>query len=441
MKSDMAKVLHPVGGKALVVRSVAIAEQLNADRFVVVIGRDADTVRQKVQATNPRAECVVQGDLLGTGHAVLQAAETLRGKTDLVAVFYADMPLLRADTMKQLVAMQQANSGPITMLTITVPDPRGFGRVLRTSDGNVVAIVEEKECTPEQLAIRELNVGVYVFRADWLWAKLPLLKPKSKGEYYLTDLVEMAVAEKQHVASVSATDPDEVIGINTRVHLAEAEVALRRRVNTQLMLDGVTIMDPATTYIHEDVRIGQDTVIFPNTTLSGTTVIGAHSLIGPNSVINSSNIGARCEVKGSVVDEATLEDEVRIGPYAHLRKGAYLCKGVHMGNFGEVKNSRLGPQTRMGHFSYIGDSEVGEDVNIGAGTITCNYDGVRKHKTEIGDHAFIGSDTMLVAPVTVEANARTAAGSVVRKRVPSGFIAVGVPARLRPITPPKVEEK
>jgi bifunctional UDP-N-acetylglucosamine pyrophosphorylase/glucosamine-1-phosphate N-acetyltransferase len=432
MKSELAKVLHPVGGKAMVIRAVETAERLAAGRIILVVGHDAASVREKVGA---RAEYAVQAEQLGTGHAVLQAAEALRGQTDLVAVFYADMPLLRHETLARLIAAQRQNRGPITMLTISVPDPRGFGRIVRGADGSVAAIVEEKECTPEQLGIRELNVGVYVYKSDWLWENLAKLTPKSKGEYYLTDLVELAAKQGQQVVGLESDDPDEVIGVNTRVHLSEAEAALRRRVNTYWMLEGVTLLDPAATYIQEDVKIGQDAVILPNTHLEGKTTIGAHSQIGPNSVIVDSQIGAHCIVKGSVVERSTLEDHVEIGPYGHLRTGAYLEEGVHMGNFGEVKKSRLGRDTRMGHFSYIGDAEVGEDVNIGAGTITCNYDGVHKHKTVIGDHAFIGSDTMLIAPVTVSADARTAAGAVVTHDVPSGQLAVGVPARLRAIHP------
>jgi bifunctional UDP-N-acetylglucosamine pyrophosphorylase/glucosamine-1-phosphate N-acetyltransferase len=240
------------------------------------------------------------------------------------------------------------------------------------------------------------------------------------------------------VIGIEGDDPDELIGINTRVHLSQAEAALHRRINQRWMLDGVTILDPATTYIHDDAIIGRDTVIQPNTHIQGKTTIGANCVIGPNSVIQDSQIGDNCAVNSSVIEEAVLEDHVHIGPFSHLRKGAHLGQGVHMGNFGEVKNSRLGPGTHMGHFSYIGDSEVGEHVNIGAGTITANFDGVNKNKTIIGDHAFIGSDTILRAPVTVEANAKTAAGSVVTRTVPEGHIAIGIPARMRKIE--KIED-
>jgi bifunctional UDP-N-acetylglucosamine pyrophosphorylase / glucosamine-1-phosphate N-acetyltransferase len=433
MKSDIPKVLHPVGGKSMVVRAVETAACLSDHPPVLVIGHGAEAVQEEVGG---RAQFVVQAEQLGTGHAVLQAADALRNQVDIVAVFYADMPLLRAETLQRLIEAQQQNTGPLSLLTVVAPDPRGFGRIVRGRDGAVTGIVEERECTPEQLSIRELNVGAYAFKADWLWDNLTRLTPRSKGEYYLTDMVTLAVEQGLPVVGVQCDDLDEVIGINTRVHLAEAETALRRRIAQHWMLEGVTMLDPATTYIHEDATIGRDAVIYPNTHIWGHATIGARCTIGPNAVIRDSTIGDDCHVDSSVVEEATMEKHVHIGPFAHLRKGAYLAEGVHMGNFGEVKNSRLGPKTHMGHFSYVGDAEVGEDVNIGAGTITCNYDGVKKNKTIIGDHAFIGSDTMLVAPITVESNARTAAGAVVTRDVPEGHIAIGVPARPRKINPP-----
>lgn len=438
MKSEQPKVLHAIGGKPMVVRAVETAERIGAQRLVVVVGHGAEAVTAAVRG---RAETVLQAQQLGTGHAVLQAADLLRGNSDLVVVLYADMPLLRPETLQALIAAQRANTaGCLTMLTVTLANPRGFGRIVRAADGSVAAIVEEAECTPEQRAIRELNAGVYVFDSAWLWQALVRIQPKSKGEYYLTDLVEIAVADGQRVIGVEVNDPDEVIGVNTRVHLAEAEAILRRRINEQHMLNGVTLIDPATTYIEESVQIGADTIIYPNVQLRGNTVIGKRCVIDSNTVIVDSRIGDECHIKASFIESATLEDHVEIGPFGHLRQGAYLCEGVHLGNFGEVKNARLGRKTRMGHFSYIGDAEIGEDVNIGAGTITVNFDGVHKHKTIIGDHAFIGSDSLLIAPIVVADNARTAAGAVVTRDVPPNHIAVGVPARMRELKPPEASE-
>jgi bifunctional UDP-N-acetylglucosamine pyrophosphorylase/glucosamine-1-phosphate N-acetyltransferase len=429
MKSDLAKVLHPVGGKPMVARAVATAQRLAERDPVLIIGHEMEAVKA---AVGNGAQYVIQGELLGTGHAVMQAESLLRGQADIVVVYYADMPLLTPETVQRLIDAQKANPGPITLLTI-VTDPRGFGRIIRGADGSVIAVVEERDATPEQRQSRELNVGVYAFQADWLWTHLHKLTPHAKGEYYLTDMVELAVQENLPVIGIEGDDLDELIGINTRVHLSEAEAALRRRINQRWMLEGVTIIDPATTYIHDDAIIGRDTVIQPNTHIQGKTTIGSNCVIGPNTVIYESQIGNNCAVNSSVIEEAVIEERVHMGPFSHLRKGAYLGQGVHMGNFGEVKNSRLGPGTHMGHFSYIGDSEVGEHVNIGAGTITANFDGVNKNKTIIGDHAFIGSDTILRAPVTVEANAKTAAGSVVTRTVPEGHIAIGIPARMRKI--------
>jgi bifunctional UDP-N-acetylglucosamine pyrophosphorylase/glucosamine-1-phosphate N-acetyltransferase len=323
----------------------------------------------------------------------------------------------------------KAHNGPITMLTVNSADSRGFGRVVRSESGNVVAIVEESQATEEELNIQELNASVYCFSAGWLWDALKRIPLSSKGEYYLTDLVGIAVKDGFPVQAIPCPDPRELIGINTRVHLAEAETLMRQGVNRAWMEAGVTIIDPATTYIEADVVIGMDTVIWPNTYLHGHTTVGLDCTIGPNTVVHDSKIADRCKVLFSVLDRAVVEDDVDIGPFARLRKGAHLARGVHMGNFGEVKDSYLGPGTKMGHFSYIGNATIGEDVNIGAGTITCNYDGEKKHPTEIGNEVFIGSDTMLVAPVKMGDGSRTGAGSVVTKNIPANTLAVGVPAR------------
>ena len=426
MRSSLPKVLHPLLGKPLIDYALETARQVTGSQPVVVIGHGAEQVRR---AIGEAAVCVLQEPQLGTGHAVQQALVTLHGQADLVLVTYADMPLLTADTLRRMVALQQAHDGPLTMLSVLADDPRGFGRVVRSPSGQVQAIVEEAQATPEQLTIHELNSGVYCFQATWLWEALPRIPLSPKGEYYLTDLVGMAVAAGLAVQAVVAEDPSELIGINTRVHLAEAESLLRGRINRQWMLTGVTLVDPATTYIEPGVTIGQDSIVWPNTHLRGSSAIGEGCEIGPNTIINDSQVGSGCTILASVLEKATVEDHVEIGPYAHLRKGAYLASGVHMGNFGEVKNSYLGPGTKMGHFSYIGDATIGEEVNIGAGTITCNFDGVRKNPTQIGDGAFIGSDTMLVAPVTLGDGARTGAGAVVTKNVPPDTLVVGMPAR------------
>jgi bifunctional UDP-N-acetylglucosamine pyrophosphorylase/glucosamine-1-phosphate N-acetyltransferase len=368
---------------------------------------------------------------LGTAHAVMQAGPLLRDAGGLILVCYADMPLLRGETLKRLVEKQQANPGPFSMLTVFSNDPRGFGRIVRGADGTVQAIVEEVVATPEQLALRELNVGAYCFRADWLWDALGRIeKNPRKGEYYLTDAVEVAVKANLPVQAEVMEDALEAIGVNTRVHLSEVESEMRRRVNESHMLNGVTMISPVSTYIEVGVIIGRDTVIWPNTYLHGRTEIGEANVIGPNTMIRDSKIGNRCNVRMSVLEGAVLEDEVDMGPFARLRKGAHLGSHVHMGNFGEVKDSYLAEGVKMGHFSYIGNAQIGANTNIGAGTITCNYDGVRKNPTEIGEDVFIGSDTMLVAPLKIGDRAMTGAGAVVTKDVPPDMLAVGMPARM-----------
>jgi bifunctional UDP-N-acetylglucosamine pyrophosphorylase/glucosamine-1-phosphate N-acetyltransferase len=426
MKSDLPKMLHPICGRPMVFHALDVAKTASTETPVVVIGHGAEAVRKTI---GELADCVVQEQQLGTGHAVMQAESVLKGQTDYVVVTYGDMPLLRAETLQKLVEAQKANHGPMTMLTVIHDNPRGFGRIVRKPDETVAAIVEEYVAMPEQLAINELNVGAYCFKADWLWEALHRIQVSPKGEYYLTDTVELAVRDNLPVQAIVMDDFSETIGVNTRVHLAEAEAAMRSRINEGHMLAGVTLIDPASTYIEAGVSLGRDTVVWPNTYLFGKTSIGQNCQIGPNSHIRDTQVGDGCKLLMAVTDGAVLEDHVDIGPFARLRKGAYLSKGVHMGNFGEVKDSMLGPGVKMGHFSYIGNATIGTDTNIGAGTITCNYDGEKKHATVIGEDVFIGSDTMLVAPVTLGDGARTGAGSIVTKDVAADTLVVGVPAR------------
>lgn len=427
MKSSLPKVLHPVAGKPMIWYALRAVQQATTEQAVVVVGHGADEVTAWVGES---ARTVVQEPQLGTGHAVMQAESLLKGKTDLVVVCYADMPLLRGETLLQLVERQKTNSGPISMLTVLAQDPRGFGRVIRKADGSVEAIVEEYVASPEQLRIKELNVGAYCFDANWLWDALHRIpKNPKKGEYYLTDAVELASKDGLPVQAMLMDDLEETIGVNTRIHLAEVEAAMRRRINAAHMLNGVTMVDPASTYIEADVTIGKDTTLMPNTYLLGKTEIGEGNVIGPNTIIRDSKIGNRCKILASVVESAMLEDDVDMGPFARLRKGAHLANRVHMGNFGEVKDSYLAEGVKMGHFSYIGNAQIGANTNIGAGTITCNYDGEKKHHTEIGEDVFIGSDTMLVAPLKIGAGARTGAGAVVTKNVPEDTLVVGMPAR------------
>lgn len=427
MNSSQPKVLHPVVGRPLIWHAMQAIRQYSTEKPIVVVGHGADQVTAYL---GDSARTVLQEPQLGTGHAVMQAESLLKGKTDLIVVCYGDMPLLRGETLKKLVETQRDNKGPLSILTVIADDPRGFGRIIRKPDGTVDAIVEEYVASTEQLQVKELNVGGYCFDANWLWDALHRIpKNLKKGEYYLTDTIELASREGLAVQATLMDDVEEIIGINTRVHLSEVEAAMRRRINQEHMLNGVTMIDPASVYIDIGVRIGWDTVIMPNTFIHGKTEIGEGNALGPNTIIHDSKIGNHCKVLASVMESALLEDNVEIGPFVHLRKGSHLGNRVHMGNFGEVKDSYLADGVKMGHFSYIGNAQIGANTNIGAGTITCNYDGETKHATEIGENVFIGSDTMLVAPIKIGAGARTGAGSVVTKNVAEDTLVVGMPAR------------
>jgi bifunctional UDP-N-acetylglucosamine pyrophosphorylase/glucosamine-1-phosphate N-acetyltransferase len=427
LKSATPKMLHRLGGQPLVRYAIEAAQSVTDSPPVLVIGHRADAVRAEL---GEAVRYAIQAEQLGTGHAVMQAAPLLEGRCSHVLVTYGDMPLLRANTLRALIETQARNSGPLTLLTIDAPHLFDFGRIVRDAKGRVTGIIELAQATPEQQAIVEKNVGAYCFNAEWLWAHLPQLPLSPKGEYYLTDIVALAAAEGGNVTGVKIEDEAETLGVNTRAQLAQAEAALRARINARWMAEGVTFIDPATTYVEPTVTLGRDTVLWPNVYLQGNTTVGAGCVIGPNTIVRDTVIGDECRIECSVLEGAWLGDEVEMGPFARLRKGARLEHGVHMGNFGEVKNSTLGPGAKMGHFSYIGDATIGAEVNIGAGTITCNFDGVKKNKTVIGANAFIGSDTMLVAPVTLGENAQTGAGSVVTKDVPADSLAVGMPARV-----------
>ena len=427
MKSNLPKVLHPLCGKPMLWHVLEALRSATTEKPVVVVGHGAQEVQNYL---GDSADCVLQEPQLGTGHAAMQAEALLEGKTDYVIVTYADMPLLRGDTFQRLVETQILNEGPFSLLTVIADDPRGFGRIVRNADGTVDAIVEEYVATPEQRAIKELNVGAYCFRSDWLWEALQRIeKNPKKGEYYLTDIVEIAVRDNLPVQAVVHDDFMETIGINSRVHLAEAEAALRMRINREHMLKGVSMMDPASTYIDAGVKIGKDTTVLPNTYIHGKTEIGDGNVIGPNTIVRDTKIGNGCKILASVLEGAVLEDDVDMGPFARLRKGAHLKSHVHMGNFGEVKDSVLHEGVKMGHFSYIGNADIGANTNIGAGTITANYDGEKKNPTVIGEDVFIGSDTMLVAPLKLGDGARTGAGAIVTKDVPEDTLVVGMPAR------------
>jgi bifunctional UDP-N-acetylglucosamine pyrophosphorylase / glucosamine-1-phosphate N-acetyltransferase len=442
MRSTMPKVLHRVAGLPLLAHVLNAIDSISSasafaplqtittgHRPIVVLGYGADQVET---AFGERCLYALQQEQSGTGHAVLAAEKVVNELHPLprtILVCYGDTPLISGEILARVLFEHLTNQATLTFLSAIAEQPSDFGRVVRDANGQVCEVVELKRATEEQKRITEVNSGVYCFDRSWLWTALQSLPRNASGEYYLTDLVGIASSQGRKIATVSGTF-DETIGINDRVQLAAAERLLRLRVLERLMYAGVTIIDPATTYIDADVEVGPDTVILPGTMITGKTRIGSMCHIGPGSTIDQSVLGDGCIVRNSIVEETTLEDGVRVGPFSHCRPGAYLARNVRMGNFGEVKNSYIGAETDMHHFSYVGDATLGQQVNIGAGTVTCNYDGVKKNHTTIGDGASIGSDTMLIAPVTVGEHAITGAGSVVNRDVPAGAVVAGVPARV-----------
>jgi bifunctional UDP-N-acetylglucosamine pyrophosphorylase/glucosamine-1-phosphate N-acetyltransferase len=409
-----------------VIRAVRAAE---VGRVVVVVGHGADRVRA---ALPDDVETAIQVEQLGTAHATACGFWVLgdAAKHADIVVCYGDSPLLTDQVFRALIQGRRQSDAAIAIAVSSLDDPTGYGRVLVDGDGRVKEVVEEIAATPSQRMIRQINAGMYCFEGAWLGANLSRVTPSPSGEYYLTDMVAIATSTDRTVQAVE-TAFDLTSGVNDRVQLAEADRVIRDRVRRHLMLSGVSLIDPSTTYVDVDVQVGPDTVIYPGTILEGSTTIGAECRIGPRAHIVDSSIGDRVTIDSAVVERAVVETGARIGPFSHLRPGAHLLRGAELGNYAEVKNATIGAGTRMHHFSYVGDAEIGDDVNIGAGTITCNYDsetGV-KSRTIVGQGASLGSDTLLVAPVRVGQNALTAAGSVVTRDVEAGTLVVGVPAR------------
>lgn len=425
-KSARPKVLHPLAGRPMLHYVLQAAQGLSPACTVVVAGHQADQVLQWVAE---RADVALQAAQLGTAHAVLQARPLLEG-TQEVLVLYGDVPLVSTSSLLKLLEYRRGLDAPMAIISFEAANPAGYGRVLRDSSGEPIAIVEERDATHQQRQIAEVSSGICAFDAAWLWNCLQGVEPAPNGEYYLTALAEVA-ARQARLGVFRAEDPSEFLGVNDRVQLAAAEAALRDRIRRKVMEGGVTLIDPASTFIDDGVQIGQDTVIFPQCYLEGATLIGRDCRIGPMTRIVDSRLGDGCTVAMSVVEGSYLEEGVDVGPFSHLRPGTRVEAGAHIGNFVEIKASSIGGGARLGHFSYIGDASIGRGVNVGAGTVTCNFDGVLKHTTVVEDNAFIGSDTMLVAPVRVGKGAKTGAGSVVTRDIPPYSLAYGVPARVK----------
>jgi bifunctional UDP-N-acetylglucosamine pyrophosphorylase / glucosamine-1-phosphate N-acetyltransferase len=424
MKSTLPKLLHAAGGRTLIDHVLAVAESLNPSSVMVVVGHQPEKLIAHLEG-KPGIQFVRQEPQLGTGHALLQAEPHLLGKTGTVLLLSGDVPLLRAETSRTLLAHHTNTRAAVTVLTATVSRPDGYGRIVR-KDGSISAIVEDKDASSEERALAEINSGVYAFDLAPLFGALRQIgSSNAQGEYYLPDLVRVFRARGLPVETVSLPDSAEILGVNSRKELAEVSAVLRNRKNDELMASGVTMVDPATTWAGSEVVVGQDTVLHPGVYLEGHTRVGAGCEIHSGVRIIDSTIGDRVVINNfCVIRQSTIETGAVVGPFAQLRPASRVAENAHVGNFVELKNTTLGPGSKANHLSYLGDSTIGEKVNIGAGTITCNYDGVAKHPTIIEDGAFIGSDTQLVAPVRVGRNAYIAAGSSITEDVPPDSLAI-----------------
>ena len=423
MRSRRPKVLHGLCGRPLVDYPLGACRALGAS-VVLVVGHGGDDVRQAVGVADDLAY-VEQKERLGTGHGVLQARDAAPD-TGTLLVLPGDMPLLQEATLRRLVEHHRATGAAATILSVEALDPTGYGRVIREG-GRPVAIVEQRDATQAQRAIREIGTSVYCFDAARFWPALSQVTPQNEqGEYYLTDVIGILLGAGHGVEAVIAADPAEGMGINDKGQLAATAAVLRGRILARLMAEGVTILDPATTYVDDSVKIGPDTVLYPGVVIEGPTTIGADCVIGTGCQVSASRLADRVLLKPyCVLGESVVEDDAQLGPFCHLRPLSHVGPGARVGNFVEVKKSRIGRGAKIPHLTYVGDSTVGARANIGAGTITCNYDGVKKSETVIGEGAFIGSNSVLVAPVTIGDGAYVAAGSVITKPVPAGALAFG----------------
>jgi bifunctional UDP-N-acetylglucosamine pyrophosphorylase / glucosamine-1-phosphate N-acetyltransferase len=439
MRSNLAKVLHKADGRYLINRVCQTAVSLAPERIYIVVGHQGDEVRQAVLAELDESQCVFveQKEQLGTGDAVNAARAFLEDRESTLLVLSGDVPLIRPETLAGLVQQHHVHKGPgtaCTLLSVKLKDPSGYGRVIRGAGGTFERIVEQKDASEDELEVREINAGMYCFNTRQLFAALKSVKNNNaQREYYLTDVPALLTAAGEEVSIFLHTDGQEIEGVNNRAQLADIERLIRRRTISRLMLDhGVTFIDPRTTYISEQASIGRDTVIHPNVTVEGGSEIGENCVIRSGTRITGARIGTGVAILDNcVIVDSQVSDNCTVGPFAHLRGNARMEEGSKVGNFVELKKTKLGRKSKASHLTYLGDATIGEHTNIGAGTVTCNYDGVSKHETHIGDNVKIGSDTMLVAPVTVGDGASTGAGSVVTSDVEAGELVIGVPARPR----------
>jgi bifunctional UDP-N-acetylglucosamine pyrophosphorylase/glucosamine-1-phosphate N-acetyltransferase len=425
MKSRTPKVLHPLCGRSMLGHALAAAQDLHPERLVVVTGHGRDQVSSEVGRLTPDAIVVVQEQQLGTGHAVRMVTESVGAIAGVVVVSYGDMPLLRGETLQDLVREHQAAGSVVTVLTTIAADPSGYGRIVRDEAGALARIVEDRDATPGELAIREINSGCYAFDGALLADAIKrVATDNAQGQEYLTDVVGILRADGHPIGTVLAADSWEIQGVNDRVQLATARRILNDRLLTAHMLNGVTVFDPATTWVDVTVVIGQDTELLPNTHLVGTTTIGEGARIGPNVLLEDTAVGDDAVLLNTVSRQASIGAGATLGPNVYLRPETVIGDGAHIGCHVELKKSTVGPGAKVPHLTYVGDATIGTGANIGAGTIFANYDGAGKHPTTVGEHAFVGSNTVLVAPVTVHDGAYTAAGSVITEDVAAGDLGI-----------------
>lgn len=423
MKSKLPKVLHKVAGKAMVERVLETASSVGTERNVVIVGFGGEAVRDYL---GDQVEYVVQEEQNGTGHAMKQAFPALGSFDGTILLLCGDTPLVTKESLEALIADHEKNGAAATVLTAHMDDPTGYGRIIRDGSGKVVRIVEQKDGKPEELAVQEINTGMYAFDSQKLWPCLDQLSDdNAQGELYITDVIGILVNQGDRVGAYMMKHNEESLGVNSRLQLAEAEAILKNRKNRELMEAGVTIIDPTSTYVAPEVTVGADTILYPGTILEGHTVIGQQCEIGPHTCLTNVQVGDGNVIHFTYGHDCQIGDNTDIGPYVHLRPNTVIGNDVHIGNFVEVKNSNVGQGTKFPHLSYIGDSDVGAGVNIGCGTITVNFNGSTKNRTVIGDHAFIGCNSNLVAPVEVGEYGYVGAGSTITKDVPAKALAVG----------------
>jgi bifunctional UDP-N-acetylglucosamine pyrophosphorylase/glucosamine-1-phosphate N-acetyltransferase len=425
MKSELVKVLHPIAGLPMLFYPIELSlNGINSEKTIVVVGHQADKIKERFKGV--QIQFALQEDQLGTGHAVLQAIPFFQSFGGTVLILCGDVPLVKIATLRSFIDTYQENESTLSVLTAVVENPFGYGRVLRNPGGWLEKIVEEKDASEEERRVREINTGIYCVKAPFLMEGLREIGTENvQGEYYLTDLVEIARRKGLRCSAHIVPDPVEVMGINTRIDLAFANEVLGQEKLKELMLFGVTIVDPKTTYVDRMIEVGKDTIVYPNCHLQGMTKIGERCLLEPNTKISDSILGNDVTIRSnSVITESKIEEGAIIGPFAHLRPLSEIKKKAKIGNFVEVKKSIIGKGTKANHLAYIGDSFLGESVNIGAGTIFCNYDGFEKHQTIVGDRVFVGSNVELVAPVKVGSGSSIGAGTTVTKDVPEGALAI-----------------